>query len=425
MKRAEFIKSSMAMAVSSSLLSFSQSEGSEESVIKKFHKTEDWEIIQNQFLIEKKIIYLNNGTMGINPKVVLEEIKNQFELIAKKGSSPNSEDYNLLKSKLASTIGVDMKTLAITKNVTEGINIACWGNELKKGDEVLMTTHEHVGGCAAWLYRSQKEGIVVKTFSLGNTAVETLDNFKKAITPQTKIVAVPHIPCTIGQILPVKEICEYARTKNIISIIDGAHPLGMIRFNIVDIGCDYYAGCLHKWMLGPVGVGFIYIRPDRLNQTNIYNIGAYSIGTFDMTSNPPLASEMVEEAQRFSTGTFCGPSYRAAAKAIDWYHAIGSEKIEHRVKTLGLYVQEELRKMKGEIEVLSPLEEVSRGSQTAFRFKTKKTAEFINFARNHSNIALRYIWEGKLDAVRVSTHYYNSEKQLDILFNCISEYQKL
>lgn len=422
MKRGEFIKSGLALAGISSLYSFVPT-SSENEIIAKFHKKDDWDILQSQFLIDKKITYFNNGTMGINPKVVVDELSFQFTELAKSGHYPGNDTMVSLRTKLGNVFGVDKSTIAITKNVTEGVNIACWGIDLKKDDEVIMTKHEHVGGCTSWIYRSQKEGIVIKTFDLGKTAEETFENLKKAITPKTRVIAIPHIPCTIGQILPIKAICDWARSKNILTVIDGAHPLGMIRINVADLGCDYYTGCLHKWLLGPIGMGFIYIRPTLLSSTNIFNIGAYSVGKYDMTTVPPSMDKLVEETQRYSAGTFCGPSYLAAIKAIDWYEEIGIDKIESRVKFLSNYTHEQLEKYKKEIEILTPKEEISRGAQTTFRFLNKKSEDFVNYAKTEKFI-LRNVHEANLNGVRISTHYYNSTNQINNLMLLIDKFLK-
>ena len=384
-----------------------------------------WSEIASHFRFRKDFVYFNNGTMGISPDIVLKAIQDGFERVATEGRYPSEHD--LLKKPLSKLLGVDSKTIAITKNVTEGINIACWGNALNAGDEVLMTTHEHVGGCAAWLYRVKTEGIRIRTFQLGSTAEETFSNFKKAIRSNTKIAAIPHIPCTIGQILPIKEMCQFAKEKGITTIVDGAHPLGMLRLNITDLGCDYYAGCLHKWLLAPLGMGFLYIHPDRLERTKIHNLGAYSIAKFDMTPDSPSLDlkDLVQESQRFCTGTYSGPLYEAAIKAIEWYESIGVDRVEARVKALSLQVQEGLKIYKDKVKILSPVEEISRGAQTSFSLLNGDAKKFINYVRESKyKFILRHVHEGGLDAVRVSTHYYNNETQIENLMATLGEFLK-
>ena len=376
-----------------------------------------WKELRGMFTLEKEKVFLNNGTMGIMSIPVQQAVEQAFRDTANKAQYPGHKDD--LQKIIGELIGADYTEIGITKNVSEGNNIACWGIPLKKGDEVIMTRHEHVGGCAPWLHRAKLDGIKVKTAELGKTAAETLDNIKKAVTKKTKVIAVPHIPCTIGQVLPVKEICEFARTKNIISCIDGAHPLGMIRFNVKDIGCDYYYGCVHKWALGPIGVGYIYVRKEMIPKTRTIHVAAYAVNDFNMSANPPMLGDLVNTGNRFSYGSFCGPIHEGATKALQIYKSIGPEKIEKRSKSLAKYLQDHLLDFGNKIEMLTPTEDISRACQIGFRInngKEKPNSEFVNKCAK-KNIILRYVGENGIDNIRVSTHYYNSFEELDILIN--------
>jgi cysteine desulfurase/selenocysteine lyase len=367
------------------------------------------------FPIENGRIFLNNGTMGITPYPVLASLQKGFEHAASKGAYPgHTED---LQKAIAELIGCDADEIAITKNVSEGINHACWGIPLSKGDEVLMTTHEHAGGCIAWLHRANLDGIVIKTFPLGKTAEETLSNLKKAVTKKTKVIAIPHIPCTIGQILPVQEICDFAKSSNIITALDGAHPLGMIRFNVHEIGCDYYSGCLHKWALAPLGLGYFYIKKSMLNKTRCTHVAAYSSNEFNMANTPPTGGTLVDNAHRFYYGTFCGPLFEAGLEALKLYKKIGPERIETRVRSLATYLQESLLALGDKIIMFTPTEAKSRGAQVAFRINNgnpKASSEFVTSLYS-KKITLRYVGENNVDCIRVSTHYYNNREEIDTL----------
>ena len=367
------------------------------------------------FPIENGRIFLNNGTMGITPYPVLASLQKGFEHAASKGAYPgHTED---LQKAIAELIGCDADEIAITKNVSEGINHACWGIPLSKGDEVLMTTHEHAGGCIAWLHRANLDGIVIRTFPLGKTAEETLANLKKTVTKKTKVIAIPHIPCTIGQILPVQEICDFAKSSNIITALDGAHPLGMIRFNVHEIGCDYYSGCLHKWALAPLGLGYFYIKKSMLNKTRCTHVAAYSSNEFNMANTPPTGGTLVENAHRFYYGTFCGPLFEAGLEALKLYKKIGPERIETRVRSLATYLQESLMALGDKIIMFTPTEAKSRGAQVAFRINNgnpKASSEFVTSLYS-KKITLRYVGENNVDCIRVSTHYYNNREEIDTL----------
>ena len=385
----------------------------------------NWEMIRTLFPLKRDVVFLNNGTMGVTPYAVLETVQDEFQRIAETAQYPHHTDE--LESLLAKTIRADANEIAITKNVSEGINHICWGIDLKKGDEVILTKHEHVGGCAAWLYRAKKDGIIIKTFDLASTAAQTLANLNAAITKKTKVIAVPHIPCTIGQVLPVKEICSLAKSKNIVSCIDGAHPLGMLQFNVKDIGCDYYAGCLHKWMLGPIGTGWMYIRKDLLAETKITHVAAYSMDTFNMNANPPQLGDLIDKTSRYCYGTFSGPLFKGALKSLQIYHQIGGQNIENRVKFLGGYLQNSLLEIGDGIEMLTPTESSSRAAQIGFKINPSKTKKgkpnigFANYARSKGMI-LRHVGENDIDCIRVSTHYYNTTEEVDLCIKLLKEY---
>lgn len=381
-----------------------------------------WKEVRDIFTLEKNRVFLNNGTMGIMPLPVQSAVEQAFRDTASKAMYPgHKEDLHKL---LAELTGASSDEFAITKNVSEGVNLACWGLNLKRGDEIILTRHEHVGGCTAWLYRAKLEGLKIKVIDLGATAAETLDNVKKAVGKKTRVIAVPHIPCTIGQILPVKDICEFARSRNIISCVDGAHPLGMIQFNLKDIGCDYYYGCLHKWALGPVGVGFFYVRKELLNSTRIFHIAAYSVTDFNMSKTPALLGDLTPTAGRFTFGTFCGPIHEGAAKALEFYKQIGPEKIETRSRGLATSLQNQLLDMGNKIQMLTPTESVSRGCQIGFRINSSKANPNSDFVTQcaKKNIILRYVGESGIDNVRVSTHYYNNQEEVDLLVGEIKAY---
>ena len=422
-----------------------------------------WDFIRTLFPLKSDLTFLNNGTMGITPYPVLEALNKSFHHIAENGAYPMHDGS--FEENLGQILGCKGSELAITKNVSEGVNLACRAISLKKGDEVIITLHEHVGGCAAWLYRAKTEGIVLKLAALGATAEETLNNIKSVKTKNTKVIAVPHIPCTIGQVLPVNEICAWAKANEIISAIDGAHPLGMLQMNLKEMGCDYYSGCFHKWLLGPIGTGFFYASEEILSRSAIHHVAAYSVDKFDMSTTPPSMGELVNKTARYSYGTFPGPMYDGAKAAMQFYQKIGPALIEKRVKYLSKEVMNGLMEINDNpslkfpvIEVLTPSEDASRGAQVGFRIHehpskiassnaqvTKEGApiaitaisqslvpgtstpqasqRFCDFARKN-NVILRYVAENNIHCVRVSTHYYNNKKDINRFFEVLQMFLK-
>ena len=424
MERKKFIKAGLG-AVMAGTLPYSWGKPKNGATSIDTIDVSNWEKIREAFPLKPGLHFLNNGTMGITPFPVLESVNNAFTQIAENAAYPHHNKE--LETLLAQTLGCLPEEIGITKNVSEGINHIAWGVPLKPGDEVIITQHEHIGGCAAWMRRSQLEGIKVKAVPIGSSAEECLSIIANAISPDTKVIAVPHIPCTIGQILPVKEICALARKKGIISVLDGAHPLGMITFNLHEIDCDYYAGCFHKWMLGPIGSGWLYIKKDRIEQTKITHVAAYSVNAFDMSAQPPEMDTPILEASRYAYGTFSGPHIAGCKTALEWYQHVGPERIEKRVKQLNSYLRGTLENAGNKVQILNANEAQSQGGQLGFKIlnglnkDSKSQQGFVSFARKNGLI-LRYVGENKIDCIRVSTHYYNTESEIDRLFELLKKY---
>lgn len=375
-----------------------------------------WQNVRQLFPLTKEQIYLNNGTMGPSPYPVIEAVK--------KGIMDNDQlgkygGWEATIEKIAKFTGADNDEIALTHNVTDGINIACWGLPLKKGDEVILTTHEHAGNAFPWLCRQKLHGIRVKAFTPASTADETLNRISALINKRTKVIAVPQIPCTQGQVLPVKEICALAREKGIYSAIDGAHGPGMLLTDLHDMGCDTYASCCHKWMLGPKGTGFFYVRKDMLDTLQPYFVGAGSDnGKWDTASVPIKSGQYAETAHRYFGGTQSLGLYRGVDAAIAFIETIGMKNIHNRIKSLGKYTQDRLLDLGDRIELLTPTEDRSRCAVTGFRIKGVDFAKFYQTCLENK-IHIRSVSENGLNSLRVSTHIYNNKDEIDKLMDMV------
>ena len=369
-----------------------------------------WKLVRSQFPLTKDITYLNNGTMGVSPYAVIDAVHQKSVSINTKGTYGGG-DHEAIDA-ISKFVGANKDEIVFTHNVTEGNNIIAQGLPLKKGDEVILTTHEHVGGALPWLNRAKQDGIILKVINLGNTAAETLSNIEAAITKKTKAFALPHIPCTIGQILPAKEIAALAKSKGIFSFFDGAHGPGMLNLNLHDMDCDFYSSCCHKWMLGPKGTGFLYIKKEKLETLKPLMVGAYSDSGWDMLSNPPTMTGYSPSAHRFYYGTQSAELYEGIIAAIKFHETIGKQTIEDRVKYLASYLREGLKNLGPNIELVTPDEAVSRGAVTAFRLKNMTMQKFQELG-NKENFTIRTVPENNVNVIRISTHIYNQIEEID------------
>lgn len=409
MKRKEFLKSALLAypALKSGMITAPLSAPISDN------PTEDedyWKMVRGQFSLSSDITYLNNGTMGVSPYSVIDAVYQRTIVVNSKGQYGGG-DHEAIAA-IARFVGADADEIAFTHNVTEGNNIVAEGLPLNKGDEVIITTHEHVGGALPWLNRARHTGIVLKVISPGKNAAETLSIIESAITKKTKVIAVPHIPCTIGQIFPIKEIATLAKAKGIWSFFDGAHGPGMLDLNLNDTGCDFYSSCCHKWMLGPKGTGFLYVKKEMLDVLKPYMVGAYRDSGWDMLSNPPSMKGYAPSAHRFCYGTQSSELYYGIEAAIKFHETIGKKVVEDRVKHLGTYLRGLLAELGDKVEMVTPEELASRGAVTAFRLKNLTMQQFQEKATKE-NFVIRIVPENNVNCIRISTHIYTQKSEIE------------
>lgn len=377
-----------------------------------------WKSVRAMFPLSKDLTYLNNGTFGPSPYPVIEAVRAGMMENDTNGQYGN---WDKTAQRLAKFVGATEEEIVLTHNVTDGINIGCWGIPLQKGDEVIITTHEHMGNAMPWMNRQKLHGIVVKKYTPGMTADETLNRINSLITKKTRAIATPHIPCTAGQVLPAKEICKLARDKGIFSIIDGAHGPGMIPLDLHDMGCDTYATCSHKWMLGPKGTGFLYVRKDFQDTLQPYTVGAGSDnGKWDLMTDPPTTGTYTANAHRYYAGTQSNGLYTGASAAVDFIEAIGADSIYNRIKYLGKYTQDRLLSFEGKVELITPTEERSRAGVNGFRIKGVDFQKFFGMCAEQK-IRIRAVNENGLNSLRVSTHIYNNPHEVDALIDVVKK----
>ncbi|MEP0711773.1 MAG: aminotransferase class V-fold PLP-dependent enzyme, partial [Algoriphagus sp.] len=296
---------------------------------------EFWEGVRKQFPLTDSRIYMNNGTFGPSPRVVLEALQSSF---LQTNTSGEYGSTSAEREKLAAFVNIKTAEISLTHNTTEGINIMCWGLPLKAGDEVIITLHEHVGNALPWLNRAKLHGIVLKPFEPMATQSENLDLIKSLVTTKTRVIAIPHVTCTTGLVFPIKEISEFARSRRIFTAIDGAHGAGTFALDLHDLGCDLYASSYHKWVLGPNGTGFLYVREEILDKVQAYQVGAYSDLGWDLYQNPPQFKGYVPTAHRFDYGSQSLPMMRGVVAATDFHLEIGRDKIDTRLRELNQYL---------------------------------------------------------------------------------------
>jgi isopenicillin-N epimerase len=375
-----------------------------------------WTELRKQFLIPVDEVYLNNGTVGSSPAPVLRAIFDGYNETEKMAQS-DPEDYpiwgyaawNEFRDPLAAFVGCTRDEIALVRNATEANSYIANGVDLKAGDEVVMTDQEHPGGEHPWNLRAKRYGIVLKKVTLPKpvaNAAAVLNLFSDAITPRTRVLFFSHITTVTGVVLPAKELCALARSKGILSAVDGAHVVGMMALNVHDLGCDLYSSSPHKWLQATKGSGFLYVRD----------------AVIDCVWNT-IATEGWDDtkirAERFQRiGSSNVPALWGLRASIKLANDIGMERIEKRHRKTADYILGEMVK-RGAESWTSPDAALRCGIATV-NVPGLKRMDLENWLWQTKKIRIR---GGEPSKLRLSTPYYLLRKDVDRYLAAFDEYR--
>jgi cysteine desulfurase/selenocysteine lyase len=382
-----------------------------------------WALVREQFPLTRERVYLNTGGLGASPFVVIEAVvsrMNELERISETGH--NEQLWLSIKQKAAALLGCEAEEIAYTRNATEGINVVCNGLPLKRGDEVITTTHEHAGNAVPWLARQKRDGIVLKLFEPSTkSAQENLDRITRLISKRTRVISVPHATTTTGQVLPVKEIAALAKARHLWFFIDGAQTAGMLNFRLHDIGCDAYATSGHKWLLGPKGTGLLYVRKDMFDVIQAVEVGAYSDKSHDLQTGELT---LHPTAQRYEYGTVSAPLFIGVGAAVDFLTKIGMENVWSRDAALSTAFLNGLKEIP-HVEILSPFNQTERSAMITFKMKNIEYLQLQSFLAEKYKLRTRGVGEAGVNGLRISWHIYNSFEEVNRVLEGTNQAAKL
>ena len=360
-----------------------------------------WNDLRRQFLVADGI-FMNTGTFGASPKPVVEATISHLRAFETVFHQIPLDGTRLFKS-LGTILGVAPETLAITRNTTEGMNVVARGLDFAPGDEILATTHEHVGGICCWELVAKRYDLTLKRFDPPLDPAnedELVDAWIAATTPRTKVWSIAHVLFSTGLIQPVKRLCAEARKRGITTVIDGAHPPGMLQVDLTDLGCDFYASSPHKWLLAPKGIGFLYVSPAWIDR--LWPLVA-SGGWDDLTI----------KGQRFDhVGTRNDSLVYGFQSAMDFHDQIGADRIERRTRGMATQLDGLLRKIPG-IVLKSPSRPEFRSALVSFTVNGKKAEDVIAALWKMGPVRVRHVAEYDYHFIRLSTHIYNSPAEVE------------
>jgi isopenicillin-N epimerase len=306
-----------------------------------------WREIQSAFKLDRSLINLNNGFTCPCPRVVLESVWRYMDMINMLPvhyQGMIAGNIQTIRRRMAAEFGCAPEELALTRGASESLQIVQNGIDLKAGDEVITTEQDYPRMLTTWDQRMRREGIKVTRlqFPVPTTQDDLYQRFEKAVSPRTKVFHFCHITNLTAQLFPVQRLSRLARSKGIVTIVDGAHALGHFPFKLRDLECDAYGVSLHKWLLAPIGNGCLYVRKEMIPRF------------WPLQAAPEQQDNDIRKFEAIGTHPW---AIRAAlGEALAFHQAIGAERKAARLRYLTLRWANAL-KVHPRIKVLTNLAE--------------------------------------------------------------------
>jgi L-cysteine/cystine lyase len=274
--------------------------------------------LRAEFPVLENLAYLNSGTQGPVPARAAQAATREIVREAAEGRGGMAHFERLfalgeaLRGKVAELFGCAIDELALTHSTTDGMNAALSALELGPGDEVLTTDEEHPGLLGPLAAHRDRRGFDVRVVPFAEIAGE--------IGPRTKLVACSHVSWVNGQVVETDALAA----SDALVLLDGAQGLGAI--SVRDLGCDFYGAAGQKWLCGPDGTGYLYVRADRVESLHP------PWPSYASLDDPARPAELVLHAgaRRFDTGVVPGPATAWALAAIELLGSVGWDWVLRR-----------------------------------------------------------------------------------------------
>lgn len=286
-----------------------------------------WAKIQSAFTQDRNLINFNNGGVCPAPRIVQEAMKRQLDYANQAPAYHMwrhlEPEVERVRTRLAKHFGCDREEMAITRNASEALEILLYGIDLEPGDEILTTDQDYGRMRTTIDQRARREGIkkiLVKFPTVPKNKSELTAAIEAGITSRTKMILICHVINLTGQIWPVDEVAALGRRHGIPVIVDGAHAFAHFPFSNKEMKCEYYGTSLHKWLMAPIGTGFLYVKKDKID--DLWSL---------MASNEAQSADIRKYEE---IGTHPAANHNAIAEALTFHEMIGVERKAARLRYL-------------------------------------------------------------------------------------------
>ncbi len=369
-----------------------------------------WAQVRAAFVLDTGTVYMNNAGLGMPPGRVARAVADGYLAVSREPRRATDELRGLVARRvrpgLAAFLGADPGELSLTRNATEALHLGAAGFDLGPGDEVVFTTQEHPAGRRPWQLRAARDGIAIREVFVPSPlpgADEVVEAFEAALTPSTRVLAFCHVTRG-GHLYPVRRLAALARERGMLTHVDGAQAVGMFPVDLHDLGCDTYSASLHKWFLGPAGTGFLYVSAAA--RENVRSVFAHDATLENPAFEPPGTNDL--------------PVRAALDAALAFVEQVGIDRIEARTRFLSDYLKRRLAEMPGARLLSGAIPGTSCPASTIFEIEGVDAVASVPVVAERASIHIDEHRRDGHDALRVSTHMYNTTAEIDRLLEALA-----
>ena len=381
---------------------------------------------REDFNLVDKLVYFDSSATSLKPKILSESLSNYYNNYSAnihradyKISLKASDLYEESRRVVSEFINANTNEVIYTSGTTDSLNKIIFGffrNILKENDEVILSKAEHASNIIPWYELKKDINIKIKFVELDNNKV-TLENIKKIVTNNTKVISLAHVTNVLGDIRQIKEICEYAKLNNIYVNVDGAQAIGHIKVDVKDLGCDFYSFSAHK-VLGPTGLGIMYGKYELLEKTTPIITGGGMNATYNLETY-----EMDDIPKRFEAGTPNIASAIAFMDVIKYINNIGLLNIIEYMDKLKDYAYSKLKEVDNIIIYNKPDTPIfAINIKDIFAQDLSIYLDKYNICTRAGNHCAKVLKEeiNVKNTVRISLHFYNTFEEVDYLVKVLN-----
>ncbi len=372
-----------------------------------------WAALRLKYRLKPDYINLEHGFYSIQSTEVLDAFIAAVREVNYQGSyymrTVQAADKLAARTQLAAMAGVSPDELIITRNTTESLDTVIAGYDWKPGDEAVMATQDYGAMLDQFALQAKRYGMVNRIVSLPNdptSDAEIVQLYANAITPKTRLLLISHLVNITGQILPVRKLTDMAHAKGVPVAVDGAHAFAQLDYRIPDLGADYYAASLHKWLGVPLGAGLLYVKRDRI------------AGLWPLFGDMGFPDTDIRKLNH--TGTHPVHTDLAIQHAIAFHNSIGAARTEARMRYLQQYWTTKVRGVKN-IIVNTPADPLRAAGIANVGVTTMAPGDLAKTLLDKYRIWTVAIDRENVRGARITPNLYTTPAELDVLVRALKE----